>query len=177
LMCAHLPVGMRLWLWLMAVRRALRREASLRRKCVVAPIGRFTLTGLSLYATALLCHAVEEAGGPLRAARAERRAARALQASREQERRVEAVARDVQAEEGRLQRARVATGAAAVANFWAAVSTEIYICGVCSCQTEILRRKGRGQDAGTSSFGGACCHRGTCGPCAAGSSARWSAQR
>ena len=35
------------------------------------------------------------------------------------------------------------SGAAAVASFWAAVLTEIYLCNVCSCQ-EILRRNGRG---------------------------------
>jgi hypothetical protein len=35
-------------------------------------------------------------------------------------------------------------GAAAVASFLAAVLTDIYLCGVCSCQ-EILRRNGRGQ--------------------------------
>jgi hypothetical protein len=40
--------------------------------------------------------------------------------------------------------ARAACGAAAVASFLAAVLTEIYLCGVCSCQ-EILRRNGRGQ--------------------------------
>jgi hypothetical protein len=39
---------------------------------------------------------------------------------------------------------RPALGAAAVASFWAAVLTEIYLWGVCSCQ-EILRRNGRGQ--------------------------------
>jgi hypothetical protein len=38
-------------------------------------------------------------------------------------------------------------GAAAVASFLAAVLTEIYLCGVCSCQ-EMLRRNGRGQGWG-----------------------------
>jgi hypothetical protein len=41
-----------------------------------------------------------------------------------------------------LRRGRSAdSGAAAVASFLAAVLTEIYLCGVCSCQ-ELLRRKG-----------------------------------
>jgi ubiquitin-activating enzyme E1 C len=38
--------------------------------------------------------------------------------------------------------------AAAVASCLAAVLTEIYLCGICSCQ-EILRRNGRGQAAAT----------------------------
>jgi hypothetical protein len=42
-----------------------------------------------------------------------------------------------------LARAHRASGAAAVASFLAAVLTEIYLCGICSCQ-EILRRSGRG---------------------------------
>ena len=38
-------------------------------------------------------------------------------------------------------------GAAAVASFLAGVLTEIYLCNVCSCQTEVVRRNGRGQAA------------------------------
>jgi hypothetical protein len=38
-------------------------------------------------------------------------------------------------------------GAAAVASFWAAVLTEMYLCNVCSGHFEILRRNGRGQVA------------------------------
>eukprot|EP01047_Picozoa_sp_COSAG01_P033534 COSAG01_NODE_2472_length_7625_cov_9.664895_4_plen_89_part_00 len=38
------------------------------------------------------------------------------------------------------------SGAVAVASFWAAGLTEIYLCNVCSCQ-EISRRNGRGQGA------------------------------
>jgi hypothetical protein len=38
----------------------------------------------------------------------------------------------------------ITVGAAAVASFVAAVLTEMYLCGVCSCQ-EILRGSGRGQ--------------------------------
>eukprot|EP01047_Picozoa_sp_COSAG01_P023244 COSAG01_NODE_1401_length_10450_cov_100.148198_12_plen_300_part_00 len=41
---------------------------------------------------------------------------------------------------------RVRLGAAAVASFLAAVSAEMYLCNVCSCQ-EILRRNGRGGQA------------------------------
>jgi hypothetical protein len=44
---------------------------------------------------------------------------------------------------------RPGSGAAAVASFLATVLTEIYLCGVCSCQEEILRRNGRGQDPST----------------------------
>jgi hypothetical protein len=36
-------------------------------------------------------------------------------------------------------------GAAAVVSFLAAVLTEIYLCNVCSCHQEMLRRNGRGQ--------------------------------
>jgi hypothetical protein len=38
-------------------------------------------------------------------------------------------------------------GAAAAASILAAVLTEIYLCGVCSCH-EMLRRNGRGQGRG-----------------------------
>jgi hypothetical protein len=51
-------------------------------------------------------------------------------------------------------------GAAAVASFLAAVFTEIYLCGVCSCQ-ETLRRNGRGQC--TRPSGRSCVRRCTAG--------------